>query len=258
MAEATAIREKEAAAFAKEKAEMETDVVAMEKAIAALEKGMAGAFLQTEAAPVLRRLVLGTTVSIPDYNREVLTSFLAGTASESEGYAPQSGEIVGILKQMKDTMGKELAELIAAEEKAIEQYEALMEAKKKEVEAATAAIEEKLGRIGELGVEIVNMKEDLSDTEKALIEDTKFLADLEKNCAAKEKEWAERCKTRAEELLALADTIKILNDDDALELFKKTLPSLAQQSFVQVQVSAQSMRERALSFLSLAQKASSS
>lgn len=28
-------------------------------------------------------------------------------------------------------------------------------------------------------------------------------------------------KTRAEELLALAETIKILNDDDALDLFKK-------------------------------------
>ena len=32
-------------------------------------------------------------------------------------------------------------------------------------------------------------------------------------------------RVRAEELVALADTIKILNDDDALDLFKKTLPS---------------------------------
>merc|ERR1719221_619265 len=41
---------------------------------------------------------------------------------------------------------------------------------------------------------------------------------------------------RAEEIVALADTIKILNDDDALELFKKTLPS-ASASFLQVQES---------------------
>merc|ERR1719329_874522 len=34
-------------------------------------------------------------------------------------------------------------------------------------------------------------------------------------------------KTRTEELLCLADTIKVLNDDDALELFKKTLPGSA-------------------------------
>jgi len=51
-------------------------------------------------------------------------------------------------------------------------------------------------------------------------------------------------KTRAEELAALADTIKVLNDDDALELFKKTLPSAS--SLVQIQVTAQDMRMKAL------------
>ena len=54
-------------------------------------------------------------------------------------------------------------------------------------------------------------------------DDKKFLTELEKGCNAKEAEWAERCKARAEELLALSDTTKILNGDDALELFKKTL-----------------------------------
>merc|ERR1719387_2956826 len=127
-----------------------------------------------------------------------------------------------------------------------------MIAKQKEVDAHTKAIEKKLGRIGELGVEIVNMKEDLSDTEEALIEDKKFLADLEKNCATKEKEWEERCKVRSEEILAIADTIKILNDDDALELFKKTLPSA---SFLQVRVSAKEVRQRALAMLRAVQKA---
>ena len=37
------------------------------------------------------------------------------------------------------------------------------------------------------------------------------------------EEWAEVCKMRQEELIAIADTVKILNDDDALELFKKTV-----------------------------------
>merc|ERR1712061_110674 len=68
-------------------------------------------------------------------------------------------------------------------------------------------------------------KNDLGDTAEALAEDKKFLVDLEKNCETKQEEWATIVKTRNEELLALADTIKILNDDDALELFKKTLPS---------------------------------
>merc|ERR1719398_652182 len=51
-------------------------------------------------------------------------------------------------------------------------------------------------------------------------------------------------KLRSEELLALADTIKILNDDDALELFKKTLPASA--SLLQLQESVADRRQQAL------------
>lgn len=113
--------------------------------------------------------------------------------------------------------------------------------------ALTEAIETDTKRIGDLGVEIVAMKEDLSDSEKGLIEDKKFLAELEKSCATKTGEWEVICKTRSEELLALADTIKILNDDDALELFKKTLPGAS--SFIQLEVTQASMREEAAAAL---------
>merc|ERR1719262_874536 len=121
-------------------------------------------------------------------------------------------------------MNKDLAEATATEEAAIKAYNELMAAKEKEVNALTKAIEEKMVRLGKLQVEIVEMKEDLDDTGKALLEDKKFLADLSKNCKTKQGEHDANMKMRAEEVLALADTIKILNDDDALELFKKTFP----------------------------------
>jgi len=55
-----------------------------------------------------------------------------------------------------------------------------------------------------------------------------------------------RSRTRSEELVAISETIKVLNDDDALELFKKTLPGAS--SFVQVSdTSAQ--RSKALKIL---------
>merc|ERR1719189_680877 len=184
-------------------------------------------------------------------DREMLTSFL----SQGQGYAPQSGQIVGILKQMKDTMEKTLAEVIATEEEAIKTYDALMAAKKKEQDANTAALESKLERVGQTGLDIVEMKEDLDDTKKALAEDKKFLAELQKGCATKQAEWDERCKVCADELLALADTIKILNDDDALDLFKKTLPS---PSLIQTQMSSKVMRKRALAVLQVAQAHSKS
>merc|ERR1719281_39647 len=145
---------------------------------------------------------------------------------------------------MTDTMNKDLAEATANEEEAIKSYDELMAAKQKEVNALTKAIEEKMVRVGNLQVELVEMKEDLDDTGKALLEDKKFLADLEKNCATKAEEHAANMKLRSEELLALADTIKILNDDDALELFKKTLPGAA--SFVQLQVNEANQRRQAL------------
>merc|ERR1719484_515006 len=99
-----------------------------------------------------------------------------------------------------------------------------MAAKTKEINALSKSIESKIAAIGELGVKLVTEKEDLDDSSKSLVEDEAFLKDLEKNCKTKEDEWATRQKIRSEEILAIADTIKILNDDDALELFKKTLP----------------------------------
>merc|ERR1719276_223690 len=109
-----------------------------------------------------------------------------------------------------------------------------MAAKEREVNALTKAIEEKMVRLGELQVSIVEMKEDLDDTGKALLEDKKFLGDLDKNCKVKAEEHDANTKLRGQELVALADTIKVLNDDDALDLFKKTLPSAS--SFMQLQV----------------------
>jgi len=245
IAEATALREKEASEFAGLSSELKTNIAAIGKAVAALEKGMGGAFLQTAAASVLKNLVENDQKML-DVDREDLTAFLSdGTSSQG------AGAIVGILKQMGDTMTANLNDATGTEEESVKTFDALVAAKTKEIDALTASIEDKTTAIGELGVQIVQMKEDLSDSEESLLDDKKFLADLEKNCATKEKEWAAICKLRSEELLALADTIKMLNDDDALELFKKTLPG-ASASFMQLQVSASSQRTQALAILEAA------
>merc|ERR1719472_626539 len=94
VAKATSLREKEAAAFAKESGEFKTNIAAMKKATAAISKGMGGAFLQTSSASVVKQLSI--TMDISNVDRDVLTAFLA----QSQDYAPASGQIVGILKQM--------------------------------------------------------------------------------------------------------------------------------------------------------------
>merc|ERR1719261_2446049 len=125
IAKAKGMREKDAAAFLKESTEDQSNLDALKKALAAIEKGMAGAFLQTNSAAVLRRLSLSQDMSNAD--RDLLASFLVGSAKN--GYAPASGEIVGILKQMGDTMAKDLEEVIAAEEAAKQDFEGLVAAK---------------------------------------------------------------------------------------------------------------------------------
>jgi septal ring factor EnvC (AmiA/AmiB activator) len=246
-AQATGVREKEHAAFQAAVDEDQANLDALNKAVEALEKGMGGEFLQTQAASSLKKFVLAKE-NMNDGDRGEIVAFL----SDSEEYAPASGEIIGILKTMGDEMSADIAEQKKVEADAVTAYEALMAAKKKEVLALTDEIEAKLKRVGELGVEIVQMKNDLGDTGEALLEDKKFLQDLDKNCAEKQKLFDENVKMRGQEIAALQDTIKVLNDDDALELFKKTLPGAS--SFLQEQVTMTDMRSRAYAVLSQAQK----
>jgi len=173
---ATALREKEASVFAKEKADYDSNIAATGKAIAAVSKGMKGGFLQTHAAKKLQKLVIDMDMSNMD--RDAMSSFLS--ESEGEDYAPASGQIVGILKQMKDTMVSDLADMTKTEENAIASFKELVAAKKKEIDTNQKALEAKLKREGELGVEIEDLKADNGDTVKNLDEDKKFLADLKK------------------------------------------------------------------------------
>merc|ERR1719197_2122983 len=146
-------------------------------------------------------------------------------------------------------MEKDFADATGDEQAAVASFESLVAAKKKEVAALTKEIESKTARVGEIAVKTAEAENDLEDTKEDLGESKKFLADLDVNCEKKKNEWAEYKKMQAQELLALADTIKVLNDDDALELFKKTLPSGA-SSFLQIQVTDKSQRNKALHALS--------
>merc|ERR1719262_1614687 len=199
---------------------------------------MGASFLQSEAAGALRKIV-SSRDSMDRYVRDELTEFL----STSTGSTGSSAEIVGILKQLLEDMEKELADMTSEEDAALQEFNALVSAKEKSIQSATEAIESKLERNGEVAVKIVNLKNDLSDAQESLAEDMKFSAELKKGCATAEVDYEERKKNRAQEAVAVQETIKILNDDDALDLFKKTLPS---PSLLQM-TSDRDVRDEALS-----------
>lgn len=219
LSKATKLREKEHKEFVAESGDTKTNLDATTSAIKALEKG-AGAFLQTSAASQLKNLV--TSVSnIDASDKEAVVAFL----EQSGDYVPQSGQIIGILKNMKDEMDKSLGGIVSEEEEAVKGFSDLKAAKEKEIAAATSAIEAKTQRVGELAVSIVQNENAADDATKELDDSQKFLANLASTCKEKTAEWEERSKTMQEEILAISEAIAVLNDDDALDIFKASLPS---------------------------------
>merc|ERR1719329_1200384 len=63
--------------------------------------------------------------------------------------------------------------------------------------------------------------------------DEKFVAEMTENCQIVDQEYAARSKIRAEEVVALSETIEILTGDDARELFAKSVGT----SFLQTDMS---------------------
>merc|ERR1719375_2112272 len=134
-------------------------------------------------------------------------------------------------------MDKDLNGAIGAEESAQIGFEELSAAKTSEIQASSEAIESKTVRSGELAVSVTTTADDIEDTTSEMKETEAFVANLASTCALKKKEFAERQAMRAEEISAVSEAIKILNDDDALDLFKKTL-ALPQTSMRFLQTSS--------------------
>merc|ERR1719253_1429850 len=223
--QATSIREKEHAEFVEATGDQKANIDALGGAIEALAKGM-GAFLQAPRSPRLTTVVQSSS-QVDDEERSDLLSLLQGKNPFGD-YGAQSGEIVGMLKAMKDEMDKDLGGIVSGEEQAQAAFQELAAAKKEAIAASSSAIESKTKRSGDLAVAVVTTVDDIEDTTADLSETQGFLANLASSCANKKKEWQERSKMRADEVAAISEAIGVLNDDDALDLFKKTL-SLAQK-----------------------------
>ena len=109
---------------------------------------------------------------VSDDDRSTLFSFLARGASQ--GYAPQSGEIIGILKQLMAAQNED------EDRKA---NHAGLVAAKEEIATLTATIETKLTRQGDLAVEVESLKNDVADTQRSLAADQELAAKLAESCS---------------------------------------------------------------------------
>jgi len=231
MSEATALRKKEKASFIKESADSKSQMKTIKRALPGLMKGGAAAFLQTDSATVLHKFIADKE-DMDASDRQRILSFLSGEQSESN-QGPDV--VVGILKQMNDDIIKSLAEAKALEKGNVVTYEALMKSKDKQVKVATRMIEDKLQRTGQVAIEVATFQDQLESTQQQLAEDEKMKASLQTSCATKAKDFEEGTTERSKEMVALADTIKMLSNEAAETLLRKTTKRTNSNSFLQLQ-----------------------
>merc|ERR1719428_1232895 len=184
--------------------------------------------MQMPEMPRLQRFLEITKLMSSEERTNVLAFLDQGDDDESATYehAPQSGEILGILKSMKDRMETDLAEMRDQEQKDHEAFTELKSSKTELIRLAKQAIIDKEKRIGNLALSLSEGKHSLGDAQEELANAQKFKANIAEECGTKMKERDERAKMRSAEIAAISDAVKILNDDDALETFAKQKSSL--------------------------------
>merc|ERR1719453_2720415 len=160
-----------------------------------------------------------------------VTSFVQ-QAPSAGSYAPASGEIIGILKQMKETFESNLSQTQKDEMKGSEDYESLKATKEEEITAASDQLELKTQELATTDEKLADSKQDLEDTEATKEADEKFLANLKAQCESMDAEFEARQKTRAEELEAVSKAMEVLSGDEAHDLFAKTFNFVQRESTV--------------------------
>jgi hypothetical protein len=153
-------------------------------------------------------------------------------------YNAQSGEIVGVLKQLKEEMEGDLSESQKLESERAASFTELRAAKTSEIENGEKMSEQKEDELANTDNDLAEAKEDLGQEQVVLAETEKFLAAMGANCAEAEKNYQARQQARADESKAVAETIEILMSDEARDNFSETY------SFLQISVGSQQKQTR--------------
>jgi hypothetical protein len=239
LAQLTSMREKEQAAFNAEEKDMLQSVKALGDAIIILSKHHGGAEEKSALATISQVMqsqmhqhqVLLQGVITP-HQKRVVMGLLQQPTTQFRTYQPQSSEIFGILRQMKETFEANLSDSQKEELANAKAYQEQKSAKEDEIKAIANSLSNKKSQLAKSDELNAQSKEDLKDTQDSLSIDDTFLQDLKVRCAATDSEWELRQKSRQEELTAIAQAISILSADDAHDTFSKTFNAGA-ASFLQ-------------------------
>jgi len=145
-------------------------------------------------------------------------------------YTAQSGEVVGILKDMRDTFKSNLATATDVENKAIKAYAKFTDEKQKELNLLEGMDDTAKVQLAKNDEDLATKKSELSSAtqEKSVRED--FLAELRPLCERKAKEYQTRNELRTNEDAAISEAIAILGRDASFEDFDKVATTGADSS----------------------------
>jgi len=155
------------------------------------------------------------SVFLSSKDRNSLTSFIQAPFTGT--YQSQSGEIVGILKNMRDTFKSNLASARASENASSESHEKFSKVKQDEFAAMKGAYEDKEKLLGENDDTLSTKKTSKEEAETTKADDEDFLAKLQRMCIEKTKQFEDRKMVRANEEAAVSEAVSILNSDEAFE-----------------------------------------
>jgi chromosome segregation ATPase len=176
------------------------------------------------------------------------SSFLQDHEGYYPAYQSQSGEIVGLLKQLKEEMEGDLSESQKKESEAAAAFAEMRAAKTEQIESAEKMEEEKEDDLANSENALAEAKEDLEQEKKTLAENQKFLKKLKELCTDSDKKFAERKAMRLKEIQAVSETIEILTADEARDAMTGTYNFL-QTSTARVsktrQMAAKALRQAA-------------
>jgi len=223
--QATSIREKENAEFSDSEKELMESLASCTAAIETL--GGHNAFLQVSSShqqsvhQKLKAVVLKHEDALAPSQRKKLLSFLEGPMG-NKSYNSRSGDIFGILRQMKETFETSLAAERGEEKTSVSDFEALSASKMKEITTRKEQVLDKTAALSTAKENLAHAKHELGMTKNQLSADEAFLVDLDKRCANADAEYQERMKMRATENAAVSEALAIVMDDSSRDLFADT------------------------------------
>jgi hypothetical protein len=150
----------------------------------------------------------------------------AGAAPTSGSYAPQSGQIFGILKTLKEDFENNLSQDQKEEMKAQEDFKNLSKAKTAQIASGKEKLDATEGQHADNQKALSDAKENLEMTREQRSKDVEFLRNLKVTCGDLDKQWEQRSKTRATETVAVSEAISIITADDNMDLLRNTVSLL--------------------------------